>query len=86
MVDLCERCLTSAIALAAGTLSSSKSISFGLIVCDDELMMRSVQATEEMLGALNAGRRVDYVLQEAPFEMINEYLFAMSSHVCYWYQ
>ncbi|CAG9120007.1 unnamed protein product [Plutella xylostella] len=23
-------------------------------------------------------------LQEAPFEMINEYLFAMSSHVGYW--
>ncbi|KAL0858442.1 hypothetical protein ABMA27_012318 [Loxostege sticticalis] len=41
-------------------------------------------ATPEMLGHLNAGRRVDYVLQEAPFEMINEYLFAMSSHVCYW--
>ncbi|KAM3955523.1 phosphatidic Acid Phospholipase A1 [Aphomia sociella] len=36
------------------------------------------------LGKLNCGRRVDYVLQEAPFEMINEYLFAMSSHVCYW--
>ncbi|XP_063630960.1 uncharacterized protein LOC134802307 isoform X2 [Cydia splendana] len=38
----------------------------------------------EMLGRLNNGRRVDYVLQEAPFEMINEYIFAMSSHVCYW--
>ncbi|XP_038220413.1 uncharacterized protein LOC119838514 [Zerene cesonia] len=42
------------------------------------------QATPEMLGRLNDGRRVDYVLQEAPFEMINEYLFAMTSHVCYW--
>ncbi|KAM3955149.1 SEC23-interacting protein-like [Aphomia sociella] len=38
----------------------------------------------DSLGKLNCGRRVDYVLQEAPFEMINEYLFAMSSHVCYW--
>ncbi|XP_063545121.1 uncharacterized protein LOC134753247 isoform X2 [Cydia strobilella] len=38
----------------------------------------------EMLGRLNNGRRIDYVLQEAPFEMINEYIFAMSSHVCYW--
>lgn len=36
------------------------------------------------LGRLNGGRRVDHVLQEAPFEMINEYLFAMTSHVCYW--
>ncbi|RVE44492.1 hypothetical protein evm_010896 [Chilo suppressalis] len=34
--------------------------------------------------SLNGGRRVDYVLQETPLEMINEYLFAMSSHVCYW--
>ncbi|XP_053622606.1 uncharacterized protein PAPLA1 isoform X2 [Plodia interpunctella] len=42
------------------------------------------EVTPELLGKLNAGRRVDYVLQEAPFEMINEYLFAMSSHVCYW--
>ncbi|CAH2083478.1 unnamed protein product [Euphydryas editha] len=42
------------------------------------------EVTPEMLGKLNDGRRIDYVLQEAPFEMINEYLFAMRSHVCYW--
>uniref|UniRef100_A0AAG5CY66 DDHD domain-containing protein n=1 Tax=Anopheles atroparvus TaxID=41427 RepID=A0AAG5CY66_ANOAO len=36
------------------------------------------------LGRLNQTRRVDYVLQEAPFEFINEYLFALTSHVCYW--
>ncbi|XP_053667726.1 uncharacterized protein LOC128718077 [Anopheles marshallii] len=36
------------------------------------------------LGKLNQTRRVDYVLQEAPFEFINEYLFALTSHVCYW--
>ncbi|XP_045783593.1 uncharacterized protein LOC123879738 isoform X2 [Maniola jurtina] len=42
------------------------------------------EVTTEMLGNLNDGRRIDHVLQEAPFEMINEYLFAMSSHVCYW--
>lgn len=36
------------------------------------------------IGKLNGGRRIDYVLQEAPFEYINEYLFALSSHVCYW--
>ncbi|XP_028159172.1 uncharacterized protein LOC114351976 isoform X2 [Ostrinia furnacalis] len=50
----------------------------------DDAAQNDVVATPEMLGRLNAGRRVDYVLQEAPFEMINEYLFAMSSHVCYW--
>lgn len=36
------------------------------------------------IGSLNGGRRVDYVLQEAPLESFNEYIFAMSSHVCYW--
>lgn len=36
------------------------------------------------IGKLNGGRRVDYVLQEAPFEYINEYIFALTSHVCYW--
>ncbi|XP_059047613.1 uncharacterized protein LOC131843040 [Achroia grisella] len=41
-------------------------------------------STPEVMGRLNNGRRVDFVLQEAPFEMINEYLFAMTSHVCYW--
>lgn len=37
------------------------------------------------LGKLNGGRRVDHVLQEAPFELFNEYIFAMASHVCYWF-
>lgn len=36
------------------------------------------------IGNLNGGRRIDYVLQEAPFEYINEYIFALTSHVCYW--
>lgn len=37
------------------------------------------------LGKLNDSKRIDYVLQEAPLEFINEYIFALSSHVCYWY-
>ena len=36
------------------------------------------------IGQLNGGRRIDYVLQEGPLESFNEYLFALSSHVCYW--
>ncbi|XP_012230482.1 uncharacterized protein [Linepithema humile] len=36
------------------------------------------------IGQLNGGRRIDYVLQEAPFEYINEYIFALTSHICYW--
>lgn len=37
-----------------------------------------------LLGKLNQSRRLDYVLQEAPLEFFNEYLFALTSHVCYW--
>ncbi|KAJ8984492.1 hypothetical protein NQ317_006152 [Molorchus minor] len=35
-------------------------------------------------GSLNKGRRIDYILQEAPFEFFNDYIFALTSHVCYW--
>uniref|UniRef100_A0A1I8H412 DDHD domain-containing protein n=1 Tax=Macrostomum lignano TaxID=282301 RepID=A0A1I8H412_9PLAT len=35
-------------------------------------------------SALNSGRRLDYVLQEAPIEAFNDYLFALTSHACYW--
>ncbi|CAH0388447.1 unnamed protein product [Bemisia tabaci] len=46
---------------------------------DDDHLDESVR-----VGQLNGGRRIDYVLQEAPLESFNEYLFALSSHVCYW--
>lgn len=36
------------------------------------------------IGSLNGGRRIDYVLQEAPYETFNEYVFALSTHVGYW--
>ncbi|KAK4872058.1 hypothetical protein RN001_016182 [Aquatica leii] len=42
------------------------------------------EKTDMDLGILNGGRRIDYVLQEAPFEIFNEYLFAVTSHLCYW--
>ncbi|XP_050678441.1 SEC23-interacting protein [Leptidea sinapis] len=51
---------------------------------DQEKEVRNYIITQEMLGRLNDGRRVDFVLQEAPYEMINEYLSAVTSHVCYW--
>lgn len=38
----------------------------------------------ETMGTINGGDRVDYVLEEAPIELINEYLFALQSHACYW--
>lgn len=40
--------------------------------------------TDLPLGQLNQSRRIDFVLQEAPLEFFNEYLFALTSHVCYW--
>ncbi|XP_060515766.1 phospholipase DDHD2 [Cylas formicarius] len=40
--------------------------------------------TDIPLGNLNGGRRIDFVLQEAPLEFFNEYIFALTSHVCYW--
>uniref|UniRef100_A0A8C9X4B9 SEC23 interacting protein n=1 Tax=Sander lucioperca TaxID=283035 RepID=A0A8C9X4B9_SANLU len=38
------------------------------------------------VGMLNGGNRIDYVLQEKPIESFNEYLFALQSHLCYWYR
>jgi len=47
--------------------------------------MSSTQTEDDVdMGAINGGRRVDYVLQEAPFESLNEYMFAFASHLCYW--
>ncbi|XP_060854215.1 phospholipase DDHD2-like isoform X1 [Rhopalosiphum padi] len=49
---------------------------------------KAFQRTSEYLnikpGILNKGNRVDCVLQEAPIESFNEYLFAVGSHLCYW--
>jgi hypothetical protein len=44
----------------------------------------SLSQDEVPIGVLNNGRRVDHVLQEKPIEKLNEYLFALSSHLCYW--
>lgn len=43
------------------------------------------EETRVKVGMLNGGRRIDYVLQEKPIESFNEYLFALQSHLCYWY-
>lgn len=55
-----------------------------LIECKEETSQHLDDSKAKLLGKLNGGRRVDYVLQEAPLEIINEYIFAMASHVCYW--
>lgn len=43
-----------------------------------------IREEDVMIGQLNGGRRIDYVLQEKPIESFNEYLFALGSHACYW--
>ena len=44
----------------------------------------SGEGEDVLMGQLNQGRRIDHVLQEKPIEKLNEYLFALSSHLCYW--
>jgi len=58
---------------------------------ETEMMAEQVRTEspvqEEILilpAKINDGKRVDYVLQEAPLESFNEYLFALASHLCYW--
>jgi hypothetical protein len=42
------------------------------------------QSSRADFGKINKGRRVDHALQESPLESINEYLFSVGSHSCYW--
>ena len=35
-------------------------------------------------GALNGGRRIDYMLQEKEIDRANEYVAALAAHSCYW--
>ena len=42
------------------------------------------EATSVPVGQLNEGRRIDYVLQEKPYESFTEYLFALQAHLTYW--
>lgn len=44
----------------------------------------SVDFDQTDVGRLNGGRRLDYVLQEKPIELFNEYIFAFTSHANYW--
>ncbi|XP_050546250.1 phospholipase DDHD2-like isoform X2 [Daktulosphaira vitifoliae] len=60
-------------------------------VFNQEITSQATSSNKESLnslkvkaGHLNKGNRVDYVLQEAPLESFNEYLFAVGSHLCYW--
>ncbi|XP_029645752.1 phospholipase DDHD2 isoform X2 [Octopus sinensis] len=58
-----------------------------LVVTDDECETASIASSHDeeiSMGLLNEGRRIDYVLQEKPIESFNDYLFALTSHGCYW--
>lgn len=69
-------------------LAASASTPPGPKVEEVEATSASERQTEEQnikIGMLNGGRRIDYVLQEKPIESFNEYLFAIQSHLCYWW-
>lgn len=53
-------------------------------VTGTEMAGSDVSDEDVLIGRLNQGRRIDHVLQEKPIEKLNEYLFALSSHLCYW--
>ncbi|XP_035891404.1 uncharacterized protein LOC118502834 isoform X2 [Anopheles stephensi] len=100
VTDVFRNTLDTVYALTAmGTRPDSKAIQKEVDkVLQDQLKFEATGSTSNLsgtsdvdsgetnlpLGKLNQSRRVDYVLQEAPFEFINEYLFALTSHVCYW--
>lgn len=44
----------------------------------------SESMSSDSYGQLNQGERIDYVLQEKPIELFNEYLFCFTSHANYW--
>lgn len=57
-----------------------------IVSSSESLAQIETDTTEKIdLGKLNQGRRIDYVLQESPFESFNEYIFALAAHLCYWY-
>ena len=61
--------------------SELASASAGAAVRSESPVQEQVAVLE---ARLNSGRRIDFVLQEAPLESFNEYVFAVTSHLCYW--
>lgn len=53
---------------------------------DNPELQKEDDESQVKIGMLNGGNRIDYVLQEKPIESFNEYLFALQSHLCYWYK
>ncbi|CAL4063463.1 unnamed protein product, partial [Meganyctiphanes norvegica] len=50
---------------------------------EDDSQLRNAELRTP-IGCLNGGRRIDYVLQEKPYESFNEYIFALQAHLTYW--
>lgn len=66
-------------------ISSEKKIDSEKISSNESLAQMEIDLIKQVdFGKINQGRRVDYVLQESPFESFNEYLFALAAHLCYW--
>nr|VZI13253.1 unnamed protein product [Spirometra erinaceieuropaei] len=68
--------------LTAGEESSDSSLTTASVERDDGT--QSPDDPNLFSSQLNQGRRIDFVLQEAPLESLNDYLFALTSHAVYW--
>ncbi|XP_015792502.1 phospholipase DDHD2-like [Tetranychus urticae] len=51
---------------------------------DDENKIIDLSNLDHPCYKFNSTGRVDYVLQEAPIEFFNGYIFALATHTCYW--
>lgn len=77
---------TEATTKPAGAKPRKKSVSSKRNSAPEVLLYKdsSVDFDPSKVGRLNGGRRLDYVLQEKPIELFNEYIFAFTSHANYW--
>ena len=64
-----------------GKLGVNSQIDSGVGRASDEDLTNNENV---MIGNLNGGRRIDYVLQEKPYESFTEYIFALQAHLSYW--
>jgi hypothetical protein len=74
----------SALNSALGSLTTAPVVSTSVVKQSASSDTEKRTSLKAEFGRINKGRRVDYALQESPLESINEYLFSVGSHSCYW--
>ncbi|CAF1367653.1 unnamed protein product [Adineta steineri] len=70
--------------IAAATTAAAAEVELELEHANDDEDTHIDEWNNRPIGKLNQGRRIDYVLQHRPIEVLNDYLFAFASHVSYW--